>query len=69
MEERKEEETEGEEGEKGEGGEGGEKAQSQIRSPISPCRMPLSTLKGLHLDQLANVARTVIPPDPDDESV
>ena len=60
---------EGEEGEKGEGGEGGETAQSPIWSPISPRRMPLNTLKGLHLDQLANVARTVIPLDPDDESI
>ena len=32
-------------------------------------RTPPSTLKGLHLDQLAHDARTVVPPDPDDQSV
>lgn len=31
--------------------------------------MLLCTFKGLHLDQLANVASTVIPFDPDDESI
>ena len=55
----------------GEGKEGKEhrRTQSWVWSPISPRRTPPGTLKGLHLDQLAHVASTVIPPDPDDQSV
>ena len=58
-----------EEGETGGEGDGGQRAQSRVWSPVSPRRTPPSTLKGLHLDQLAHDARTVVPPDPDDQSV
>lgn len=51
--------------------EGKEEKDQDLRFLAKPvlASVPPSTLKGLHLDQLADVARAVIPPDPDDESI